>query len=76
MVMRSGRTPAYWDVRLVSGMPSVQAEQAGRPGAVLDGHRDIAHELAEFLGQPVQRGGRPFPRNGRDQPRSLAHYPA
>jgi hypothetical protein len=23
---------------------------------VLDRHRDIAHELAEFLGQPVQRG--------------------
>jgi len=34
----------------------VKPGQAGRSRAVLDRHRDIAHQLAEFLGQPVQRG--------------------
>ena len=33
----------------------VEPEQAGRASAVLDRHRDVAHQLAEFLGQPVQR---------------------
>ncbi len=34
----------------------VKPEQARRSRAVLDHHGDIAHQLAEFLGQPVQRG--------------------
>jgi hypothetical protein len=34
----------------------VQAEQARRARAVLDRHRDIAHQVAELLGQPVQCG--------------------
>jgi hypothetical protein len=33
----------------------VQAEQAGRARAVLDRHRDVAHQPAEFIGKPVQR---------------------
>jgi hypothetical protein len=33
----------------------VQPEQAGQARIVLDRHRDIAHELAELLGKPVQR---------------------
>jgi hypothetical protein len=32
----------------------IQPEQAGRPHAILDRHHDIAHLLAELLGQPVQ----------------------
>ena len=57
MVIRSGRTPAYCDVRLVSGMGCPRKARAGQavPGG-LGRHRDIAHQLAELLGQPVQRG--------------------
>jgi len=35
----------------------VEAEQAGRPRVVLDRHRHVAHQPAEFGRQPVQRGG-------------------
>ena len=54
----------------------VQPEQAGRPCAVLDGHRDIAHELAEFLGQPVQRGADHFLETAGIDLDHLAHCPA
>src|SRR5215467_1246312 len=37
--------------------PLVEAEQPGRARAVLDRDGDVAHQLAEFLGQPVQRRG-------------------
>src|SRR5580700_5381119 len=35
----------------------VEAEQAGRPRVVLDRHRYVAHQTAEFGRQPVQRIG-------------------
>jgi hypothetical protein len=35
----------------------VEAEQAGRPRVVLDRHRYVAHQPAEFGRQPVQRLG-------------------
>jgi hypothetical protein len=35
----------------------VEAEQAARPRVVLDRHRDVAHQPAEFGRQPVQRLG-------------------
>jgi len=54
----------------------LQAEQAGPARVVLDRHRDIAHQLAELLGQPVQRSDDHFFENGRVRPRSPAHCPA
>src|SRR5215468_4240618 len=37
--------------------PLVEPEQPGRARAVLDRDGDVAHQRAEFLGQPVQRRG-------------------
>ena len=57
MVIRSGSTPAYCEVRGAAGERDalIQPEQPGRAGVVLDRHRDIAHHLAEFFRQPVER---------------------
>ena len=59
MVIRSGSTPAYCEVRGAAGERDalIQPEQPGRAGVVLDRHRDIAHHLAEFFRQPVERCG-------------------